>query len=87
MPRNFPPLAPTDDDEFGGVDACCDTVCDDPNAGAESGRAPALIGVETALAVADWPTLLLPALMAVVFTSTDFYCWTGQLLPTKMQIL
>lgn len=61
-------------------------MCDDPNVGAESGRAPALIGVETALAVADWPTLLLPALMAVASSSATLdalYYLAGDYLECK----
>lgn len=44
---------------------------DDPNAGAESGRVPALIGVETALAEADWPTTLLLPLMPAASGPSD----------------
>lgn len=71
-PRYFPPEPP----EFGGVDACCccccdDIPCDDPKAGAESGRVPALIGVETALAVADCPTLLFPLMPPAAVSSPD----------------
>lgn len=51
-PRNLPPAEEDDPAVFGGVDAW-DMACVDPKAGAESGRAPALIGVETALAEAD----------------------------------
>lgn len=72
IPRYFPPEPP----EFGGVDACCccccdDIPCDDPKAGAESGRVPALIGVETALAVADCPTLLFPLMPPAAVSSPD----------------
>lgn len=51
IPRYLLPEAdPAELPGFGGVDAC-----DEPSAGAESGRVPALIGVETALTVADGP--------------------------------
>uniref|UniRef100_A0A182QYI2 Uncharacterized protein n=1 Tax=Anopheles farauti TaxID=69004 RepID=A0A182QYI2_9DIPT len=57
LPRNFPP-------ELGGVDACWWEL---PKAGAESGRLPALIGVETALTEADGPWLLLALIVALSF--------------------
>uniref|UniRef100_A0A182UKN3 Uncharacterized protein n=1 Tax=Anopheles melas TaxID=34690 RepID=A0A182UKN3_9DIPT len=52
-------LANTDD--LGGVDAWCEL----PKAGAESGRVPALIGVDTALTEADGPWLLLALIVFV----------------------
>uniref|UniRef100_A0A8W7PAK3 Uncharacterized protein n=1 Tax=Anopheles coluzzii TaxID=1518534 RepID=A0A8W7PAK3_ANOCL len=46
---------------LGGVDAWCEL----PKAGAESGRVPALIGVDTALTEADGPWLLLALIVFV----------------------
>uniref|UniRef100_A0A182UVM1 Uncharacterized protein n=1 Tax=Anopheles merus TaxID=30066 RepID=A0A182UVM1_ANOME len=46
---------------LGGVDAWCEL----PKAGAESGRVPALIGVDTALTEADGPWLLLALIVSV----------------------